>query len=220
MNKTGRARISAAAAARLGDAPYCTLTIDGKLVRLEPVEDQGDGKAARARCKRPTVYQRNPPVQASRLRWFAALQDRSQTLRQRRIRIQIAIALRAFTKAAQSSGLFSSAPAALFIGIYPHGIYPVRPRVVVEDVSTTAGGLFPHNNSFEVWPSRACRLHTVATHSPQNSTLVANLSALITPKNAHQCHWSLEVICNLISSLSGVPSFPEPPSPSRCATYE
>ncbi len=43
VNKTGRVCFGAAAAARLGDAPYCTLTIDGKLVRLEPAKKDGNG---------------------------------------------------------------------------------------------------------------------------------------------------------------------------------
>jgi hypothetical protein len=43
INKTGRVCFGKAAAERLGDSPFCTLTIDGKLVRLEPAKKDGNG---------------------------------------------------------------------------------------------------------------------------------------------------------------------------------
>ena len=42
VNKTGRVCFGKLAAARLGNPPYCALTIDGKIVRLEPTK-KADG---------------------------------------------------------------------------------------------------------------------------------------------------------------------------------
>jgi hypothetical protein len=43
VNKTGRVCFRRAAAERLGGAPFCKLTMEGKLVRLEPTKKDADG---------------------------------------------------------------------------------------------------------------------------------------------------------------------------------
>jgi outer membrane biosynthesis protein TonB len=43
INKTGRVCFGKDAAERLGDSPFCTLKIDGKIVRLEPVKKEVEG---------------------------------------------------------------------------------------------------------------------------------------------------------------------------------
>lgn len=43
INKTGRVCFSKLAAERLGDAPFCKLSIDGKLIRIEPSKKDIDG---------------------------------------------------------------------------------------------------------------------------------------------------------------------------------
>lgn len=43
LNKTGRLCIGKDAAARLGDTPFCSLAIEGKIVRLIPQKKEVDG---------------------------------------------------------------------------------------------------------------------------------------------------------------------------------
>ena len=43
LNKTGRLCIGKDAAARMGDAPFCKLTVEGKIVRLEPTKKEIEG---------------------------------------------------------------------------------------------------------------------------------------------------------------------------------
>jgi hypothetical protein len=43
INKTGRVCFGKQAAARLGESPFCTLTIEGQRIRLEPTKEAADG---------------------------------------------------------------------------------------------------------------------------------------------------------------------------------
>ncbi len=55
INKTGRVCFAKAAAARLGDAPYCTVSIEGKIVRLEPTKKADGALPVRDASGRPYI---------------------------------------------------------------------------------------------------------------------------------------------------------------------